>query len=906
MARTPKKPTHIDDYNHDSESRMNIPTAETSDFMTDEQREPTEAAYPRYRRDPALDPQLVWQGKDEADADDLRVWVHPIYVHEKVLPRAIVENVRATAMTEQPAQMSLFEEYNTLSFEEQVEFYQHEQHWANRFILGDSMAVMASLAEKEGLRGKVQMIYLDPPYGIKFNSNWQPSTLKRDVTDGKDASYEPEQIRAFRDTWQDGIHSYLTYLRDRLRVARELLTDSGSVFVQIGDENVHLVRNLLDEVFGPENFLGIITVQKTTSATNLYLSLVSDYIIWYGRDTQQTKYNKLYQIKSFGESGAAHYTNAELSNGTRFPVSKLNTIPSDARFFTADNLQSASMGREKGEGSASWFPVSFEGRTFQPNIKSRWKTNEIGMTRLGYARRLLGQDQAMRYIRYIDDFPAYEIHNVWTDIGGANDRVYVVQTNTKVIERCMLMTTDPGDIVLDPTCGSGTTAYVAEQWGRRWITIDTSRVALALARTRLMSARFPMYAVNDPAVGPRSQFQYKTVPHITLKSIANNPRIDDIHERFQPALDELRAQIIAAADTAWEEWEIPRPAEKSDDSTKPETPLNRLLEKWWELRRDRQGEIDRAIAESADHETLYDQPEVVKGVVRVSGPFTVESLSPHRALGQDVTADSDNAQTFVEQMIEQLRAAGVKSTRKGDRISFTQLDAYAGRYLNAAGTYAMNDQAAGRVAVVFGPQYGTVSKQLIVEAAKETVRDRLGEFDLLLVCGFAFDPEVTEAAKDAIGRIKVQTARISPDLLLMGKDLKKDGKGNLFTVFGEPDIETQRQPDGRWVVTLKGVDVYDPNQGSVRSSSTAEIACWFIDTNYDEANFFVRHAYFTGADKPYDKLKAALKSDINPEAWEALYRTESLPFDAPATGKIAVKVINHHGDEVMVVVEVGG
>ncbi|MCU0465440.1 MAG: site-specific DNA-methyltransferase [Anaerolineae bacterium] len=899
MARTPKKPTHLDDYNHDSESRMNIPTAETSDFMTDEQREPTEAAYPRYRRDPALDPQLVWQGKDEADADDLRVWVHPIYVHEKVLPRAIVENVRAAAMTEQPAQMSLFEDYDGIDFEEQVEFYQHEQHWANRFILGDSMAVMASLAEKEGLRGKVQMIYLDPPYGIKFNSNWQPSTRQRDVKDGRDASYEPEQIRAFRDTWQDGIHSYLTYLRDRLRVARELLTDSGSVFVQIGDENVHLVRNLLDEVFGAENFVAQIPFKKTSSLGEKHLDSINDYLLWFSKDIVSLRYRQTYRMVEYDTYA---FPSAELEDGSVIRSINLTTS-TNARLFRTAALTSQS------GGISSSFSFKINGREFSPSQSQYWKTNFVGMNRLAKAGRLIPSKTTLNYKRYIMDFPARAITNWWDDTiqsTFATENIYVVQTYSKVIERCMLMTTDPGDIVLDPTCGSGTTAYVAEQWGRRWITIDTSRVALALARTRLMSARFPMYTVNDPAVGPSSQFQYKTVPHITLKSIANNPRIDDIHERFQPALDELRAHILAESDAAWEEWEIPRPAPKSDDPTKPEAPLNVLLQKWWELRRDRQGEIDRAIAESADHETLYDQPEVVKGVVRVSGPFTVESLSPHRALGQDITADADNAQTFVEQMIEQLRAAGVKSTRKGDSIKFTQLDAYAGRYLNAAGTYAMNDQAAGRVAVVFGPQYGTVSKQLIVEAAKETVRDRLGEFDLLLVCGFAFDPEVTEAAKDAIGRIKVQTARISPDLLLMGKDLKKDGKGNLFTVFGEPDIETQRQPDGRWAVTLKGVDVYDPNQGSVRSSSTAEIACWFIDTNYDEANFFVRHAYFTGADKPYDKLKAALKSDINPEAWEALYRTESLPFDAPATGKIAVKVINHHGDEVMVVVEVGG
>jgi len=406
-----------------------------------------------------------------------------------------------------------------------------------------------------------------------------------------------------------------------------------------------------------------------------------------------------------------------------------------------------------------------------------------------------------------------------------------------------------------------------------------------------------MYVVNDSKVGPRSQFQYKTVPHVTLKSIANNPRIDDIHEAHQPALDDLRAQLIAESGKDWQEWEIPRPAENTT------SPLNTLLKTWWEKRGDRQGDIDRAIADTADQETLYDQPDIVKNVVRVSGPFTVESLSPHRALGTDTTADAKSAQSFVELMIEQLRAAGVTNTRKNERVKITQLDPYAGRYINASGTYEIEGGATRKLVVVFGPQYGTVSKELIVHAAKEAVRDRLGEFDMLLVCGFAFDPEVTEASKDTMGRIKIQTARISPDLLLMGKDLKKDGKGNLFTVFGEPDIEVDKQSDGRWVVKLNGVDVYVPNKGSVRSSSTDEIACWFIDTNYNDESFFVRHAYFTGADKPYDKLKAALKAEINVDAWESLYRTESIPFDAPVTGKIAVKVINHHGDEVMVVVE---
>jgi adenine-specific DNA-methyltransferase len=896
MARKPSGPTRVDDYNHD-DSRMNIPTAETSDFMTDDQRAPQQVEYQRYRRDPALDPQLVWQGKDAEDANDLAVWVHPIYVHEKVLPRAIIENVRAMAAEHGPAaQMSLFDDYDGIGFEEQVEFYQHEQHWSNRMILGDSLAVMASLAEKEALRGKVQMIYIDPPYGITFSSNWQPSTLKHSVKDGTDVTYEPEQIRAFRDTWRDGIHSYLSYLRDRLRVARELLTDSGSLFVQIGDENVHLVRSLLDEVLGSENFISQIAFKKTGGQSSTNLPSVFDHLLWYAKAKGNVKFRQLYFFRSPGDEGATQYDWIETASGLRQRISQGQTIKSDDRIFQAYPM--VSMGVSPKDQN-----IHLEGKVYSPSPGRHWTiADPNAQERLKKANRLIGLGQTLRFVNYLDDYPVTPYTNLWTDTqtsGFSSDRIYVVQTLTTVIERCMLMTTDPGDIVLDPTCGSGTTAFVAEQWGRRWITIDTSRVALALARTRLMSARFKMYTLRDPGAGPRSQFIYRTVPHVMPSSVANNLRIDDIHERFQPALDAVRAEIVALAGKDWQEWEIPRPADNS------ESPLNIKLNRWWELRRDRQNEIDRAIADAADQETLYDQPEIQRGVVRVSGPFTVESLSPHRALDAGQSAvEADNAQTFVSSMLDQLRAAGVTNTRKGERIQFTQIDAYAGRYINAAGTYQTAAGASGRVAVVFGPQYGTVSKQLIVNAAQEAVRERIERFDLLLVCGFAFDPEVTEAAKDMMGRIQVQTARISPDLLLMGDALKKDGKGSLFTVFGEPDVEVETLQDGRRMVHLKGVDVYDPNKGEVRSSSTDEIACWFVDTNYDNANFFVRHAYFTGDNDPYENLKRALKSEINSEAWEALYKTDSLPFDAPANGKIAVKVINHHGDEVMRVLDV--
>jgi adenine-specific DNA-methyltransferase len=456
------------------------------------------------------------------------------------------------------------------------------------------------------------------------------------------------------------------------------------------------------------------------------------------------------------------------------------------------------------------------------------------------------------------------------------------------------MTTDPGDIVLDPTCGSGTTAYVAEQWGRRWITMDTSRVALTLARARLMAARFPAYTLKTDRVA--DGFRYKTVPHITLKSIANNEKIDALHAQFQPHLDALLAQINAVSPKPYQEWEVPRPAEDGQGE------LHELLGEWWRVRRERQDAIDAAIRENPDMETLYDQPEVRKDVVRVTGPFTVESLQPHRAEnGKRKNKKSDGGR-FLLDMIEQLRIAGVTTSRAGERLTFERLDTYPGKYVQAVGTYTQAGQT-GRAAVLIGPQYGTVSRDMIRNAAKEAVKDREIDFDILIACGFAFDPAVSEETRSNMGRLVVQTARIAPDLLLMGKDLKKDGRGNLFTVFGEPDVRVE-QVDGRMVVRLLGMDVYDPKEHEIRASSTDEIACWFIDTNYNEESFFVRHAYFTGADNPYEKLQKALRAEIDEAAWELLRRTESIPFDPPATGKIAVKVINHFGDEVIKVVEV--
>jgi len=874
-------PIQIDTIKH-KDKRKNIPTEELRDFVATDENAPKAMLYPR---DPSLDPQLVWKGKDEQDQEDLAVPVVPIYIQEKIHPQAIIN---ALPRKEQPddKQLDLFADFNGLpeEFDQRVDFYQHEGHWSNRMILGDSLLAMTSLAEKEGLKGKVQTIYLDPPYGIKFGSNWQVSTRKRDVKDGKaeDASRQPEQVRAFRDTWKLGIHSYLAYLRDRLVVARELLTETGSVFVQIGDENVHLVRSILDEVFGSENWIGLISVQKTTTATNVLLPLVSDYLVWYGKNKEMTKYRPLYQMKEIGKAGAMSYTGVELPDGSRRSLTKAErdspaTIPAGSRLYSPDNFTSASMGREKGEGAACWFPVEFKGKTYRPYERSRWKTNEEGMQRILAANRVVGMDKALRYVRFFDDFPAFPLHNLWTDVGGAADKTYVVETTPRVVERCLLMTTDPGDLVLDPTCGSGTTAYVAEQWGRRWITCDTSRVALALARTRLMAAKYPYYMLADSAQGIKKEaeltgqfasshqtegdirkgFVYKRVPHVTLKSIAQNPAIKEGMTREQ---------------------------------------------------------IDAAIARHAGTETLYDRPYEDKKTVRVSGPFTVESLSPHRTISvegkKQLAETGDEGWTmkmlgggqFANVIIENLKKAGVQNRIKNERLKFDRLEAFPGQWIHAEGEYTEKSGDVRRVALCIGPEHGTVGPELVKEAAKEAVQG-IG-FDLLLVGGFAFDPHVSEETK-RYGKLNVLAVRMNPDLSMGDELLKKTGAGNLFMVFGEPDVEINKAKDGQIAVEIKGVDVYDPTTGAIRSSSTDDIACWFIDTNYNAESFFVRHAYFTGAGNPYDKLKRALKAEIDEAAWSMLYSTKSRPFNIPETNKIAVKVINHYGDEVLKVYEVG-
>ncbi len=791
-------------------------------------------------------------------------------------------------------------------------------------ILGDSLQVMASLAEREGLRGKVQCIYFDPPYGIKFNSNFQWSTTSRDVKDGsaEHITREPEQVKAFRDTWRDGIHSYLTYLRDRLTVARDLLAESGSIFVQIGEQNVQVVRQLLDEIFGRGHFCAQVAFKKTSGAgsfaigTNV-LPSVADYVLWYARDIEAVKYRQLYRTKE-GDIGTGEYSLLQLPDGTRRRITVEEREIANGRLCRVDNLTS----QTTRVGQTTIFPVAIDGKTVSP-ATGGWKTNREGMGRLVAARRVVARPGSLGYLRFIDDFPAVALNALWEDTviaGRPGEKLYVVQTSPKVVERCVVMTTDPGDLVLDPTCGSGTTAAVSEQWGRRWITIDTSRVALALARARIMGARYPYYLLADSREGQikeaevtrtvpsshqvrnniRHGFVYERVPHITLKSIANNAEIDVIWEKWQKTLEPLREKLNAALGQKWEEWEIPR-----ETGAKWDAAAKDYHSQWWEARIARQKEIDASIAAKAEFEYLCDKPYQDPKKVRVAGPFTVESLSPHRVLGVDehdelIDSIADRkigygaARDFPAMILDNLRTAGVQQAHKEDRITFTALTPWPGKYICGEGRYLEGGSGAERRAGVFiGPEFGTVLRADLVDAAREAAD---AGFDVLIDCAFNFEAHTTEFTK--LGRVPVLKARMNADLH-MAEDLKNTGKGNLFVIFGEPDIDLIDAGDGQLQVRIKGVDVFHPSTGKVESSGPEGIACWFIDTDYNEESFFVRHAYFLGQNDPYSALKTTLKAEINEEAWATLNSDTSRPFPKPANGRIAVKVINHLGDEVM-------
>ena len=912
----------VETLKHEQASRKNIPSAEHEAMMAQEDRSPIEVAYERRNRD--LDPQLVWRGKDVQDWSDLVVQAPPLFIQEKVHPKALIDDLlqqSKDANAETGVQADLFADFNGLPDDNaRTEFYQHQANWSNRMILGDSLHVMASLAEREGLRGKVQCIYIDPPYGIKFNSNFQWSTTSRNVTDGRTAhiTREPEQVKAFRDTWNDGIHSYLTYLRDRITIARDLLTESGSLFVQIGVDNAHRVRMLMDEIFGPENHVASVVFRKTTGKAGMSIDNTYDVALWFTKYKELAKLRKLYYKRrveddanyrfSFTESG--QFVSAKESS---YRIASMNPITS----------QSAS--------TTTVFSFKHCGRVFRPG-KGGWKTNIEGMQRLDRARRLTFSGKTLRFVRPFDDYPYQSYNDIWDDTrqsGFGDEKIYVVQTATRVAERCILMTTDPSDIVLDPTCGSGTIAYVSEQWGRRWITIDTSRVALALARQRVMCARYAYYFLADSKEGQykeaeitgispleahthgdiRQGFIYERVPHVTLKSIVKNSNIDVIWDGYQLTLDSLRKKLNQSASKVWEEWEIPSKTQVGWSDTTRE-----LHAQWWKQRTARQKEIDASIAADAEFEILFDKPYEDTSRVRVAGPFTVESISPHRVLG--VNEDDEfiagvaesrvgyqEKPDFATTVLDHLRSAGVQQPHIEGRISFSSVKPWPGDLVCADARYLEGDTGTDKRAAVFvGPEFGTVVRPDLVAAAREAAD---ADFELLIACAFNYDAHASEFTR--LGRVPILKARINADLHMAG-DLKNTGKGNLFVVFGEPDIDIvqlKRSHDPSQIqVRINGVDVFHPNTGEVRSDGVDGIACWFIDTDYNEESFFVRHAYFLGASDPYKALKTTLKAEIDREVWSSLNSDVSRPFARPQSGRIAVKVINHLGDEVMKVFRV--
>jgi adenine-specific DNA-methyltransferase len=981
----PKAPKHVEALRHTEDKRRNIPTAEHQSVLEAEHTAPREVRYPR---NPDIDPQLVWRGKDYQDSSDLVVQAPPLYIQEKVHPKVLIDDLlresEGANALKAGAQFDLFGDFNGVAEgADRTDFYQHDQNWTNRMILGDSLQVMASLAEREGLRGKVQCIYIDPPYGIRFNSNFQWSTTSREVKDGNTAhiTREPEQVKAFRDTWRDGIHSYLTYLRDRLVAARDLLTETGSIFVQIGDENVHRVRALLDEVFGDTNCIAEILVKKKGSQKGGSLEAVNDFVLWYSKSQKASgtlKFRPLYELRDSSEL-VEDFPFVELENGARMRLAQLALLdgrdylsePSTlalsrpgARLFAANPLKSGGHRRKQS------IDMVFQGRVFSIKTEQSWKHTVIeddattpGMTRLARADRLLPQDTDVRFVRHSPTPSIREISNWWDGFGGAPNQVYVVQTNERIVQRCILMATDPGDLVVDPTCGSGTTAYVAEQWGRRWITIDTSRVALALARARIMGARYPYYVLADSPEGLRKYaeiggrafadkptygnvrqgFVYERAMNVTSASIANNAEIDVLYDEHQPqvrgALEVLNAslrghstpfrvtvggregkavsfesrnadtftmpsgEIVPASELV--EWEVPREAPG-------DWPMEakRALSAFWDARIARQRAIDASIAAKADFEYLFDRPFEDKKTVRVAGPFTVESLSPHRTLGVDENDELIDpfearerfggasspivGQTFEQMILENLRAAGVQQAHKADRITFSSLGPWPGDMISAEGRYREGGgDSEKRAAIFIGPEFGTVQRPDLVRAAREA-----GDagFDVLIACAFNYEAHASEFSK--LGRVPVLKARMNADLQ-MGGELKATGKGNLFVIFGEPDIDILHVDDGTLRVHVKGVDVFDPTSGEVRSDGAEGIACWFIDTDYNEESFFVRHAYFLGQNDPYGALKTTLHAEIDADSWATLNSDISRPFPKPKTGRIAVKVINHLGDEVM-------
>ncbi|MEN6371751.1 MAG: site-specific DNA-methyltransferase [Armatimonadota bacterium] len=857
------------------------------------------------------EPYLNWSGKAERTSFD--VPTVSLHVHERIDPRTIIEAVRKKR--EPDLQPSLFEcaEENP-PIHEAIEFYKHKHNWSNRLIAGDSLVVMNSLLEKEGLGGQVQMIYIDPPYGIKYGSNFQPFVNKRDVKDGKDEdlTQEPEMIKAFRDTWELGVHSYLAYLRDRLLLARELLTESGSVFVQISDENLHLVRNLLDDVFGASNFIAVIPFRKKTMPFKTKLiQQMYDFLIWYARskwDSQEQliiKYRKLFRSQNITPDN--DWCWYEMPDGTRHKMSKqqLNgqePLPDGCHIYRLKSLEPS------GTNQSGKKHYPFHGKDFFPP-RGGWGTD---LETLESANRIQPKGELLNYVLFFKDYQVTPLTSPWTDTVGPQDKCYVVQTNDDVIARCIHMTTDPGDLVLDPTCGSGTTAFVAEQLGRRWITCDTSRVAVTLAKQRLMTSAFDYYRLAHPEEGIGSGFKYKTVPHITLESITNNEEIDRIYGRLHPGIESALEDLNKAVGLSLEEWEVPFELPEGWDE-KAKEPFKRFRR----LKREMQKKMDESIQRNADQETLYDQPYVDKSKLRITGPFTVESVPAPVALPLDeiepepMEADESVARSGETlrktEWREELQKTGIRG-KNGQRIEFTRLEPLAGtRWLHADGeTKEANPQ---RVVVSFGSEFAPL-EQRQVELALEEARSLVPKPKMVVFASFQFDPE---ASKDIDGinwpGITVLKVQMNTDLLT--DDLKKKRSNNeSFWLIGQPDVNLFQLKDGenagKYVVEVAGFDYYNTKTGAVESGGTEKIAVWMLDTDYDGRSLYPRQVFFPMSDTSNGWLKLAknLNGEIDHELIEAYRGTVSLPFEAGEYKRVAVKIVDDRGIESLKIIEV--
>jgi adenine-specific DNA-methyltransferase len=862
--------------NPEIQQQKTEPTEPINPEIKQQKTEPTEPinqeiSKQKYEYDPHLDPQLNWAGKTEHTS--FEVPTVSLHVHEKIDPYSIIEAIKNPDYNPEDSFVSEIEEEppKKPSKEKKLTFYQHQKNWSNRLITGDSLLIMNSLLHKEGMAGKVQTIYIDPPYGIKYGSNFQPFVNNRDVKNGsdEDLTQSPETIKAFRDTWELGVHSYLTYLRDRLLLARELLDETGSCFVQISEANVHFVRNLMDEVFGRENLCSEISFIKATGLTARLLKRVSDYIIWYAKSKKYVKYRQLYKDKM----DLLGYTHIEMPDGTVRTLSteeriRPTLLPPEGRPYRTDNLSSAG-----GVVYTCLFDYTFQGKTYSPPQNRSWKTNPQGMEVLEKAGRLIAGRQSLRFLKYADDLTVSEVDNLWTDTGGPSDKTYVVQTSRKVIQRCMLMTTDPGDLVLDITCGSGTTAYVAEQWGRRWITCDTSRVAITLAKQRLMTGVFDFYQLTNPTEGISSGFKYKTVPHITLKSITNNPEIREGMTRE---------------------------------------------------------EITKALRKYALIETLYDRPFTDKSQIRVSGPFTVEAVpspvvkSVDKIVPEEINNEENGHNSYPKiepdfsivrtgetlrqaEWREELLKTGIRA-KNAQKIEFSSVEPLPGtQFLHAlAETKEYPHQ---RVVISFGYEYAPLEKtqiQLAISEAKQLVPQP----EMIVFAAFEFDPEaarnIDEINSEGLRLLKVQ---INGDLLT--EDLKKKRATNeSFWLLGQPDVKLQKIGEITdkevYQVEVLGFDYYNTKTGKIESGGKAKIAMWLLDTDYNGSCMFAKQVFFPmgGYRDGLDKLAKSLKAEIDEDLFAVYRSTVSRPFELGKYRRVAVKIVDDRGLESLKVIKV--